>query len=268
MTEQLSVVLPPHVEDPEFLPPRVRSIAEGSLLTYWQDRVAQHVHDSYAGVRLMKFPEDLRMFEHLLWLSKAQVVIELGTHSGGSALWFRDRLRVLASYGLVPQDIRVISVDLSQEGTRDVLAAADSGYAEDIILLEGDVLDPRTSAQVAEYIPQGARCLVVEDTRHAYETTSAALRHFSRFVPEDGFFVVEDGIIDSPELCVHINPPGETGGVVSAVADWLSGDQGQAFEDRSDLDRYGISCRNMWLRRTADAVTAPDSPDRSDSVTS
>ncbi|MDV9172596.1 CmcI family methyltransferase [Streptomyces sp. W16] len=256
MTDQESVVLPPHVDDPELLPPGVEAPAEGSLLTYWQDRVGQHVHDSYAGVRLMKFPEDLRMFEHLLWLSRAQVVVELGTHSGGSALWFRDRLRTMAAYGLIPQDIRVISVDLSQKNTHDVLAAADSRYAEHITLLEADILDEGTSFEVAEHIPQGARCLVVEDTRHAYETTHAALRHYSRFVPDDGFFVVEDGLIDSPELCVHIKPPGETGGVVSAVRDWLAGDQGQFFQDRPDLNRYGISCRNMWLRRKA--VTTSD----------
>ncbi|MBK3562300.1 MULTISPECIES: CmcI family methyltransferase [unclassified Streptomyces] len=251
MTDQESVVLPPHVDDPELLPPGVESPAEGSLLTYWQDRVGQHVHDSYAGVRLMKFPEDLRMFEHLLWLSRAQVVVELGTHSGGSALWFRDRLRTMAAYGLIPQGIRVISVDLSQKNTHDVLAAADSRYGEHITLLEGDILDQDTSFAVAEHIPQGARCLVVEDTRHAYATTHAALRHYSRFVPDDGFFVVEDGLIDSPELCVRIKPPGETGGVVSAVRDWLAGDQGQFFQDRTDLNRYGVSCRNMWLRRKA-----------------
>ncbi|MEU6195898.1 CmcI family methyltransferase [Streptomyces sp. NPDC047061] len=259
MAAQDSVVLPPHVHDPEALPPEVRAAAEGSLLTYWQDRVGQYVHDSYAGVRLMKFPEDLRMFEHLLWLSRAQVVVELGTHSGGSALWFRDRLRILAAYGLVPQDIRVVSVDLSQKHTHDVLAAADPGYAEHITLLEGDVLDPATGVRVAACIPQGARCLVVEDTRHAYETTYAALSHYARFVPEDGFFVVEDGVIDVPELCVRIKPPGETGGVVSAVRDWLSTDQGKAFEKRSDLNRYGISCRNMWLRRTAGTASAPGS---------
>ncbi|MEV0470118.1 CmcI family methyltransferase [Streptomyces prunicolor] len=259
MTDQESLVLPPHVEDPELLPPQVEASAEGTLLTYWQDRVGQHVHDSYSGVRLMKFPEDLRMFEHLLWLSRAQVVVELGTHSGGSALWFRDRLRTMAAYGLIPQDIRVVSVDLDQKSTHDVLASADSAYAEHITLLEGDILDPRTSARVAERIPQGARCLVVEDTRHAYETTHAALSHYSRFVPEDGFFVVEDGLIDSPELCVHIKPPGETGGVVSAVRDWLSSDQGQVFQDRSDLNRYGISCRNMWLRRTTGTASAPGS---------
>ncbi|WP_019070162.1 hypothetical protein [Streptomyces hokutonensis] len=82
-------------------------------------------------------------------------------------------------------------------------------------------------------------------------TAVAALHHYSRFVPDDGFFVVEDGLMDSPELCVHLKPPGETGGVVSAVRDWPAGDQVQFFQDRPDLNRYGASCRNIWLRRKA-----------------
>ena len=39
----------------------------------------------------------------------------------------------------------------------------------------------------------------------------------------------------------------------------LAGDQGGAFQDRPDLNRYGVSCRNMWLRRTAGTVPVPGS---------
>jgi cephalosporin hydroxylase len=81
----------------ERLPPPVHADLADTVKDYWMARVAQHEHDWYAGVRLLKFPEDLRAYEHLLWTSRATVVIELGARFGGSALWFRDRLRTLQS---------------------------------------------------------------------------------------------------------------------------------------------------------------------------
>ena len=47
------------------------------------------------GLPLVKFAEDLRTYERLLWSARVDVVIEIGTFVGGSALWFRDRLRAM-----------------------------------------------------------------------------------------------------------------------------------------------------------------------------
>ncbi|MEW2636279.1 CmcI family methyltransferase [Streptomyces sp. NPDC048389] len=216
------------------------------MLRYWRDRQRQHLRDVYAGLRIKKFPEDLRMFEHLFWQSRVQVVIELGTHLGGSALWFRDRLRAQAAYGRVPSEVRVVTVDLAQDRVRPLLRHADPRYDEHIILVEGDITDPGITQEVSRHVPEGARCMVVEDTAHTYNTTMAALRHFSGFVPVGGYFVVEDGVVDVPQLC----PPGMPGGVVPAVRDWLTTDQGRDFEVRRELERYGVTCHpHGWLQR-------------------
>ncbi|WP_406443720.1 hypothetical protein OHB00_44415 [Streptomyces sp. NBC_00631] len=135
----------------------------------------------------------------------------------------------------------MVAVDPSQEHTHDVLVGAETG----------------TGFQVAESTPEGARRLVVEDTRHACETACAALPHYSRLVPEDGFFVIEDGVVDDPGPCVGIRPPGEAGGVVPAVRDWHPGSRESAFERRTALIRYGIYRRDVRPRRTAEAVSAP-----------
>jgi cephalosporin hydroxylase len=228
------------------LPPQVRALPEGRLLQYWRERERQHLRDVYAGLRIKKFPEDLRMLEHLLWLSRTQVVIELGTHLGGSALWFRDRLRTLASYGRVPQDIRVVTVDLAQDRARALLHEADPHFARTITLVEGDITDPAITETVSRHLPADARCLVVEDTAHTYDTTCAALRHFSPLVAVGGYFIVEDGIVDIPQL----RPPGLSGGVVPAIRDWLTTDQGRRFRIRRDLERYGLTCHpHGWLQR-------------------
>ncbi len=153
----------------------------------------QHTRDSYAGVRLSKLPEDLRTYEHLMWSDRPDTVIEIGTQCGGSALWFRDRLRILRWYGLIGEP-RVVTIDIDHATARRHLRRADPNYAESIDLVEGDVRDPALAEHVGELV--GKRCLVVEDSAHEYDTTLAALTSFAGFVPTGGYFVVEDGCVD------------------------------------------------------------------------
>ena len=234
----------------ETLPPPVPIDLTQNLRSYWLQRAAQHTSDWYAGVPLSKFPEDLRTYEHLLWASRANVVVEIGTQFGGSALWFRDRLQALEHYGRVRQT-RVISIDVSVTAAREALSAADPGYVETITLIEADVQDPTLPDQVARHLPPEARCLVVEDSAHVYDTTWAALTGFARFVPTDGYFVVEDGCVDIDEMRLDDAWPR---GVLPALERWLGTEEGSAFTVRRDLERYGMSCHPRgFLQRVAEA---------------
>jgi cephalosporin hydroxylase/ribosome-associated translation inhibitor RaiA len=215
---------------------------------YWLERASRHSHDSYAGVRLAKFPEDLRVYEHLLWSCKPNAVIEIGTLCGGSALWFRDRLRTLAAYGLIDRPL-VISIDLNVDAARGDMGAVDPAYEDTIILLEGDVTDPDLPGEVEALLPGDPRCLVVEDSAHVFETTIAALRGFARFVPRRGFFVVEDGSVDYEEMRLREDWPR---GVLPAVREWLKTPEGRRFKVRRDLELYGITSHpEGFLQRVA-----------------
>lgn len=219
------------------LPPTVETDLGESVGSYLRSRLRQHTQDSYAGLTISKFPEDLRVYEHLLWMSDADVVIELGVQFGGSTLWFRDRLQALGRYRGSARK-RVIGVDVELAAARDGLLATDPDYGADITLIEGSVTDEALPERVADEVPPGARCLVVEDTAHTYETTLAALRGFSRFVPVGGFFVVEDGCVDVTELRVSDDWPR---GVLPALRTWLE-TEASGFIVRSDLQLYGLTC--------------------------
>lgn len=238
------------------LPPPVSVDLTGAgMRPYWLARAEQHTRDSYAGVALSKFPEDLRAYEHLLWLSAPDTVIELGTHCGGSALWFRDRLRTLGAYGRIERTPRVVSIDIDQSFARSDLAAADPAFAGEIDLLEADVTDPELPDRVAATLDPGARCLVVEDSAHVLETTRAALEGFARFVPVGGFLVVEDGCVDIEEMRL---PAGDwPRGVLPALDGWLATPEGSRFEVRRDLELYGVSCHPRgFLQRRLDRAEA------------
>jgi cephalosporin hydroxylase len=231
------------------LPPRVEvELKHGALREYWLARAAQHTQDSYAGVPLSKFPEDLRVYEHLLWESAANVVIELGTWCGASALWFRDRLRINASYGRIERPL-VITIDVDLTAARPHIEAVDPRH-EGIVMLEASVQDPELPDRVAALLPDDARCLVVEDSAHVYDTTRAALEGFHRFVGPEGFFVVEDGCVDVEELRLSPDWPR---GVLPALREWLATPAGERFTVRHDLELYGISCHpGGFLQRRLD----------------
>jgi cephalosporin hydroxylase len=223
---------------------------------YWLARARQHVRDLYAGVPLSKFPEDLRTYEHLLWEEAADTVIEIGTHAGGSALWFRDRLSALVQYGRIAREPRVITVDISQEAARDNLTRTDPDWSTTITLVEADVCAPETAERVAALVPEGARCFVVEDSAHEYDTTFAALDNFARLVPPGGYFVVEDGSVDVEEMRASANWPR---GVLPALHDWLATPEGSDFTVRRDLELYGLSCHpeGFLQRRPSASPGAP-----------
>ena len=218
------------------LPPATAVDLSQQLRSYWFDRARQHTRDVYAGVALSKFPEDLRVYEHLLWADRPDTVIEIGTYHGGSALWFRDRLRTLEAYGLVRAP-RVVTIDVDQSKAREELGRSDPGHADTIHVVEGDVRDGRLVEAVRRLA--GQRCFVVEDSAHEYDTTRAVLQHFSPFVPPGGYLVVEDGCVDIEEMRLTEDWPR---GVLPALHDWLATEQGSAFLVRRDLELYGITC--------------------------
>lgn len=234
------------------LPPPVSITLDETLGTYWHARVRQSFFDSYAGVPIGKFPEDLRVYEHLLWTSRANVVVEIGSDFGGSALWFRDRLATMVRYGRITRGL-VFSIDVSVEKARKHISAADG---EAITLIEGDVCDPVLADHVTRLLPEDAVCFVIEDSAHTYETTRAALDGFSHLVPFGGYFVVEDGCVDIEEMRITEKWPR---GVLPALSDWLASERGSEFTQCRDLERYGLSCHpHGFLQRTRERLETID----------
>ena len=208
------------------------------LREFWFERLDRHFHDTYMGLRMQKFPEDLRLYELLLWDMRADFVVELGADEGASALWFRDRLAAMARVGRI-KDFHVITVDIETHRTRPGLEAVDPDYARDITLIQGDVLDPELPARVRTLVRPGARCFVIEDSAHVHATSFAALRGFADFVPVGGWFVVEDGCVDVDALRPSDDWPR---GVQPAINEWLASPEGAGFSQHRDAELYGITC--------------------------
>lgn len=238
----------------ELLPDRVDLGGEGAIVPYWRARLAQHLTDWYCGIRISKFPEDLRVLEHLLWAQRPDAVVEIGCQFGAGALWYADRLETLARYGGAPDPL-VVAVDLDVSEARRALDGVDPDWGRRIVLLEGDVTSPELARQVRSALGGRTNCLVVEDSAHVYETTLAALELYADLVPPGGYFVVEDGVVDHEELRLADDWPR---GVLPAVATFLEGPAGAAFRQRPELELYGITCHpGGFLQRVGEPLASP-----------
>lgn len=194
----------------------------------WRTRLQNHTSDTYRGRLLSKFPEDLRTYQHLIENSQPEVVVELGTHDGGSALWFADQLQTFCGGG------EVISVDINEARPVD---------RPDITLIHGDLTSQEMADKVATMV-DGRRCMVVEDSAHTYDVTLAALELYSGLVQQGQWFIVEDGVVDEERLRLPYWPQG----VQRAVTDFCATRLGQRFT-RHWLAPYGLTCHHGgWLQ--------------------
>lgn len=136
---------------------------------------------TYKGIPCLKNPFDFALYTKLLQETKPKTIIELGSHSGGSALWLADLLTTFDSDG------HVYSIDI-----RPVANLQDRR----ITFLAGDVL------HLEQVLPAGLLAnlprplLVIEDTAHRYETTIAALRFFAPHLAPGEYILIEDGIVN------------------------------------------------------------------------
>jgi cephalosporin hydroxylase len=235
---ELGEELPDYLSDEvELLPIWIDAERHDTVVHYWRQRIRQHLSEWYCGIRISKFPEDLRVFEQLLFAQRPEAVVELGCQFGASSLWFADRLASIARYG-GPSSPLVVAVDLDVEPARLALDRVDPEWQDRIVLIAADVTDPALPHRVEEALEGRRNCFVVEDSAHDFVTTAAALEGFSRFVPAGGYLIVEDGIVDDEELRLQEDWPR---GVCQAVDEFLASVAGADFQRRRDLERYRIT---------------------------
>ena len=175
---------------------------------------------SYKGVRTLKCPFDMALYSLMLWRDKPRTIFEIGSASGGSALWFADQLK---TFGI---DGKIHSLDINPVE----VAATDT-----IKFYTGDV------GRLAEIFPaswigeQPRPLLVIDDGPHDYGSARTVLKHFAPLMKSGEYIVIEDGILtalgDDKKF-------GLGGGPMKAVHDFIA--EGAPFEiDRSYCDFFG-----------------------------
>ena len=177
---------------------------------------------------MTKFPEDLRVYEHLLWEARPNVVVEIGVQHGAIVAVVPRPPAHAGVTTAASRAPRVVGLDI------DIAAAernldrrrSDAGVTS-IALLEGDVREQATVDRVLAAVPDGRLVPGHRGQRPRRRTRRwPACAALARLVRPGGFFVVEDGCVDVEGMRLD---PGWPRGVLPAVEEWLAGPDGRDF---------------------------------------
>jgi cephalosporin hydroxylase len=147
---------------------------------------------TYRDVACSKNPFDLALYSLLISKLLPATIIEIGSASGGSAVWFADQMR---NNFLAPN---VISLDIKR---------VDNIVEPGVQFIEGDIFGLSNSI-LPTLIPTLPRpLLVIEDGPHSYEGCVAALEFFHEYLLPGEYIVIEDGNVRDLQLKEYKNGP-------------------------------------------------------------
>lgn len=190
---------------------------------------AGHHNVTYKGIPAIKCPFDYLIYQMIIWDVKPDLILEIGTNKGGSALYLADLLE-LNGKGVVH------TIDLPENKESNILQS-----------------HPRIKVYKNGFINYDTTCLsqfpivlIIEDGSHFYEDTFTALNKFSPFVTKGSYFIIEDGIVNELGRKKEFN-----GGPQKAVSEFLK--KNNNFKvDRKWCDFFGLNATfnvNGYLKK-------------------
>jgi cephalosporin hydroxylase len=138
-------------------------------------------HVTWLGRPIWQNVFDLWVMQETIAEVKPAILIETGTHQGGSALFFA-HLFELMGHGIV------VSIDVEKKH--------DLAHSR-VVCLTGSSVAPEIVANVQSLAQAaGGPVLVTLDSDHSEKHVSAELAAYARLVTPGSYIVVQDGVID------------------------------------------------------------------------
>ncbi len=195
----------------------------------WQLLGQDTVQVRWLGQPMLKCPLDLWTYQEIVHETRPELIVELGTLHGGSALYFASLLELCGIDG------QVLSVDIKPREGRP--------RHPRITYIEGSSTAPKVVAKVRERAAGRAKVLVCLDSDHGRDHVLEELRQYADLVGVGQYLIVEDTI-------VHGNPvhPDHGPGPAEALRIFLAEDQ--RFEVDRARERFFLTFnRGGYLRR-------------------
>lgn len=177
---------------------------------------AGHHKVTYKGVKAIKCPFDYVIYQMIVMDIKPDLIIEIGTHTGGSSLYLADLLELNGNGELH-------TIDLPSNTEDDQLH-----LHKRIKIFKNGLVNYDVSG-LGKY----STILVIDDGSHQYEDVLAALEKFSSFISKGSYFIAEDGIVTELGIAKQFN-----GGPQKAIKEFLQ-QNNNFIIDRKWCDLFG-----------------------------
>lgn len=160
------------------------------MMAYLEEDLNMHAHkivrlmqkkilqSKYFGINAHKCPLDFWMYQEIIYDTKPDIIIEIGTGKGGATLALAHLLENIGK-GMI------ISIDIDQS---QVAKQVRDHYK--IVLLEDDAT--QSVGRVKSIIRKEESVMIIEDSSHTYDNTLQVLRLYSPLVTPGNYFIVED----------------------------------------------------------------------------
>jgi cephalosporin hydroxylase len=181
---------------------------------------------TFLGVPCQKSVSDLWNYQEILTELRPQLVIEFGTLSGGSTLYFAEILKLIS-----PQ-VHVLSVDINHSAVHDRVRRHPA-----IELLEADTLSSMVAARIAtlrEKYPGPAFWIIDDD--HTKEHVLQELKQLRALTLRGDYVVIEDGNINGHPVLPDWGP-----GPYEALSDYKREFPDDYETDTRSEEKFGFT---------------------------
>lgn len=192
----------------------------------------------WCGVPVVRLPDDIMIFQEIVWSVRPSFIIESGIARGGGLLLSASLMEMA---GLHP---RVLGIDI-QILPHSYEAVRDSRYSAMIEMLEADSIGAVSVHEVRTFVersPAGPGVLVL-DSNHTHQHVLEELRRLAGQMPVGSIVIVADTLVE--ELPEHSYPdrPWDRGdNPMTAVRDFLT--ESDDFELATRWARRGLVTEN------------------------
>lgn len=159
---------------------RIRQAIIDTFHRLWYDSAAWK-QTTFLGYPIQQLPQDLQVYQELVYKERPSFILQTGVAHGGSILYFAHLLDMIGA----PRDSVVIGID------RDLRAEARTLAHPRIRLVEGDSTASETLDRVRPLLPAPTG-LVSLDSDHSCEHVLRELQIYHPFTGPGQHLVVED----------------------------------------------------------------------------
>ena len=196
----------------------------------------------WLGVPIIQMPEDLIIFQEIVYKTQPDLIIETGVARGGSINFWASIQKLCGITG------KVLGVDIDiREHARNAINNSD--FKDEIYLIEGSSVEGRVVNQVKNYVSQHKKIMVVLDSNHTHKHVLSELEIYSKFVTKDCFLLVLDTVIDHLNLDPE-RPWGPGSSPKSAVKEFMLKNPEQFANEQSYENRALLSVApyGYWIK--------------------